>query len=79
MEIKVVGSGCTNCKNVLARTQQAVKDLGVDAQIHYITDMEQIIATGILQTPGLIINGKVKSAGRVPSVKEIAKLIESEL
>ncbi|NCA98004.1 MAG: thioredoxin family protein [Clostridia bacterium] len=79
MEIKVVGSGCTNCKNVLARTQQAVKEMGVEAEILYITDMEQIIATGILQTPGLMINGKVKSAGRVPSVKDIKKLIESEI
>ena len=75
MEIKVVGSGCTNCKTLLQRTQEAVRDLQSDAQILYVTDMEDIIATGVLRTPGLIINGQIKIAGRVPSVKEIKQLI----
>lgn len=75
MEIKVVGSGCANCKTLLQRTQEAVRDLQSDAQILYVTDMEDIIATGVLRTPGLIINGQIKIAGRVPSVKEIKQLI----
>ncbi|MDD2534519.1 MAG: thioredoxin family protein [Eubacteriales bacterium] len=76
MEIKVVGSGCANCKNLLKKTQDAVAELRIDAQIIYVTDMQDIIATGILQTPGLMINGKIKSTGRVPSVKEIIELIK---
>ena len=75
MEIKVVGAGCANCKTLLQRTQEAVRDLQSDAQILYVTDMEDIIATGVLRTPGLIINGQIKIAGRVPSVKEIKQLI----
>ncbi len=79
MEIKVVGAGCRNCKNLLKATQDAVQELGTDAQILYVTDMADIVATGIMRTPGLIINGKTKVTGRVPSVKEIKQLITDEL
>ncbi|MCK9251919.1 MAG: thioredoxin family protein [Clostridiales bacterium] len=78
MEIKVVGPGCKNCKNLLHATEEAVKELGVDAQIIYVTEMADIMATGIMRTPGLLINGKVKVTGRVPSVKEIRQMIEEE-
>lgn len=79
MEIKVVGSGCKNCKNLLKSTKEAVKELNSDAIIVYITEMEDIVATGIMQTPGLIINEKVKMTGRVPPVKEIKKMIAEEM
>jgi small redox-active disulfide protein 2 len=78
MEIKVVGPGCANCKNLLLKTQDAVKELRSDAQIIYVTEMEDIVAAGIMRTPGLIINGKIKVMGRVPSVKEIKQMIEGE-
>jgi small redox-active disulfide protein 2 len=78
MEIKVVGPGCKNCKNLLAATQDAVKELGSDAQIVYVTEMVEIVATGIMRTPGLLINGKIKVMGRVPSIKEIKQLITDE-
>jgi len=50
----------------------------VDAQIIYVTEMADIMATGIMRTPGLLINGKVKVMGRVPAVKEIKQMIEDE-
>lgn len=78
MEIKVVGAGCKSCKNLLKATEEAVKELGSDAEIIYVTDMADIIATGIMRTPGLIVNGKIKSMGRVPSVKDIKQLITEE-
>lgn len=78
MEIKVVGSGCKNCKNLLRATEQAVSELNADATIIYVTDMADIIATGIMRTPGLMINDKIKVMGRVPSVKEIRQMIEDE-
>lgn len=78
MEIKVVGSGCRNCKNLLQATEEAVRELGLDARVVYVTQMEEILATGILRTPGLLVNGKIKVAGRVPSVREIRKMIEDE-
>ena len=79
MEIKVVGPGCKNCKNLLNATQEAVKELGSDAQIIYVTEMTDIMATGIMRTPGLIINGKIKAMGRVPAVKEIRQMISDEV
>ena len=78
MEIKVVGPGCANCKNLLQKTQDAVKELNSDAEIIYVTEMEDIVGAGIMRTPGLIVNGKIKVMGRVPSVKEIKQMIEDE-
>jgi small redox-active disulfide protein 2 len=75
MEIKVVGGGCLNCKKLLEKTQEAVQELGVQADIRYVTDMEEIMKTGILHTPGLIVDGTVKVTGRVPNIKEIKEII----
>ncbi len=79
MEIKVIGSGCTACKKLLGMTQEAVKQLSADAEVIYVTDMAEIMKTGVMSTPGLMVNGKVKSTGRVPSAKEVVKLIQEEL
>lgn len=78
MEIKVVGPGCKNCKKLLAATEDAVKELNSDATITYVTKMEDIVATGIMRTPGLLIDNKIKVMGRVPSVKEIKQIIADE-
>lgn len=79
MEIKVIGSGCTACKKLLGMTQDAVKQLNADAEVIYVTDLADIMKTGVMSTPGLMVNGKVKSTGRVPSAKEVVKLIQEEL
>lgn len=79
MEIKVVGPGCKNCKNLLQATETAVKELGADANIIYVTEMADIVEIGIMRTPGLVINNKIKVMGRVPAVKEIKQLIEDEI
>ncbi len=78
MEIKVVGPGCANCKKLLAITQEAVKELSVQANVIYVTDLQDIMKTGIMRTPGLIINGKVKVMGRVPNINAIKQLILDE-
>jgi small redox-active disulfide protein 2 len=78
MEIKVVGPGCANCKKLLAIVRDAVKESEVQAEVVYVTDMQEIMQTGIMRTPGLIINGKVKSMGRVPGIKEVKQLISDE-
>ncbi|MGE4319873.1 MAG: thioredoxin family protein [Acholeplasmataceae bacterium] len=79
MELKILGGGCANCKKLLNFTEQAVKELAVDADVLYITDMIEITNSGLLRTPGLIIDGKIVSSGRVPSVSEIKKFIEELL
>jgi small redox-active disulfide protein 2 len=78
MEIKVLGGGCASCKKLHELTQDAVKELNIEANILYITDMAQIMQAGIMSTPALIINGKAKAMGRVPKLKEIKKMIEEE-
>ncbi len=75
MEIKVLGSGCANCKRLYQLVGIALKDLEVDASTHYITDMMEIVDSGLLKTPGLIINQKIVSYGRVPSLEEVKEMI----
>ena len=75
MQILVLGPGCTRCKTLAQYTEQAVKELGVTAEITKVTDLKQIMALGVMMTPALAVDGKVKLAGRVPTVEEIKKLL----
>lgn len=79
MEIKILGSGCASCKKLLAITEMAVKELNVDVDIIYVTDIDEIIASGIMSTPGLMVNGTLKSVGRVLSKKEVMKIISDAI
>jgi small redox-active disulfide protein 2 len=72
INIKVLGSGCANCKKLEATTRKVVADLAIEAEIEKVTDYAEIMKFPILSTPGLVINGKVVSAGRIPSEKEIS-------
>lgn len=78
MEIKVLGSGCANCKKLLGFAQEAVREMGIDTEVIYVTDMMDIVAAGLMRTPGLIINGKIKASGRIPPVREIKEMIATE-
>ena len=79
MEIKVLGPGCANCHKMEEMTRTAVKELGIDAQVMKITDIGDIARHGILSTPGLIINGKIKHSGKpLPSIEKIKELIIGE-
>lgn len=71
INIKVLGSGCANCKRVEANARKAVEALGVEAEIEKVTDMTEIMKWPILSTPGLVINGEVVSSGRIPGEAEI--------
>ena len=70
--IEVLGPGCTNCLNLERNAREAVVMAGVEAEVVHVTDRAEIVAHGILSTPGLVIDGKVVSAGRIPSVGDIA-------
>jgi len=76
MIIKVLGSGCKNCKKLLENVTISVKELNVKAEIEYITDMMEIASYGLLRTPGLIINEKIVSYGKVPNVEEVKVMIK---
>lgn len=60
---------------MLQLTEQAVKDLGVTAEINKVTDLKQIMALGVMMTPALAVNGTIKLAGRVPTLEEVKKLL----
>ena len=71
MEIKVLGPGCANCKRLYAEAEKAVRLLGMKATITKVEKFEEIRAYKIMMTPGLVINGQVKAAGRIPDAAEI--------
>ena len=75
MDIKVLGPGCNNCVRLEANTREALADLGLTASIEKVTDLGSIVGYGIMTTPGLVVDGQVVSAGRVPSVDDIKRLI----
>lgn len=76
MEIKILGSGCSSCNDLLKRTEKAVEELGIEANFEKVTDMMQIMSFGVMKTPALVVNGKVKASGRVPSVEDIKDLLK---
>jgi len=71
VNIKVLGSGCANCKRLEATARKVVETLAVEAEIEKVTDYGEIMKWPILSTPGLVINDKLVSTGRIPSEKEI--------
>lgn len=75
MEIKVLGPGCANCKRLYAEAEKAVAQSGQPATITKVEAMEDIVAHGILRTPGLVIDGIVVASGRIPSAAEIVTMI----
>ena len=79
MEIKILGSGCANCKRLYAEVEKAVAETGQPATITKVERMEDIAASGILRTPGLVIDGEIVSSGRVPGAAEIAAMMTTAL
>lgn len=76
MEIVVLGSGCMNCKKLLEIVKQADQELGLQANIIYQTDMIEIAKTGIMRTPGIMIDGVIVSSGKVPSLDQVKMLLK---
>lgn len=77
LTIKVLGPGCANCRKLEEVSRKALEMLGVEAQIVKVTDMQEIIAHDVMQTPGLVINGKLVSSGRIPTPGTIADWIKA--
>jgi len=78
MEIKILGSGCTNCKKLEANAKEAVKQLGVEANVLKVEDIKDIMKYGVMRTPAIVINEKVKMYGKVSTVEEIKSYIKDE-
>ncbi len=71
LNIKILGSGCANCKRLEAMTREVVASFGLQAEITKVTDHNDIMQYPILTTPGLVVNEQLVSAGRIPSKTEI--------
>ena len=72
MKIQVLGTGCAKCKKLYAEAEKAVSASGLPAQLEKVEKIDEIMAYGVMMTPALVVDGEVKSSGRIPTVSEIA-------
>jgi small redox-active disulfide protein 2 len=77
MEIKVLGTGCPNCKKTKAVVAEALQELHLDAQVLEVQDIPSIMAYGVMSTPAIVIDEKVVSAGKVPAKSQVIAMIRS--
>jgi len=79
LTIKVLGPGCANCKTVESVARKAVADLAIEAEVIKVTEYPEIMKYNIMSTPGLVINEKLVSAGRIPSAAEVTTWLTTAL
>lgn len=75
MKIEILGTGCAKCEKLEELVKIAVREAGINADINHIKDIKKIMAYGVLTTPALVINGQVKTSGKIPALEEVKKLI----
>lgn len=78
MNIKVLASCCSD-SGLIAKTHEVIQEMGIEATVEKVKDMETIMAYGVMKAPAIVVNEKVKSMGRVPSKEEIKKYIQDEM
>jgi small redox-active disulfide protein 2 len=76
MKIEILGSGCPKCKQLEANARKAVEESGKKAEIVKVTDINEIINRGVMATPAISIDGKIRASGRIPDVGEIKKWLK---
>lgn len=74
-KIQILGGGCPKCKKLAENAEAAAKNLGIEYEIEKVTDIHQIVAYGVMITPGLVVDGEVKSSGKVLSAGEIREFL----
>jgi len=79
MEIKILGTGCANCKTLEKAVNNVIGEMKIDAIVVKEEDIQKIMSYGIMKTPGLVINEKVVLSGRVPNLKELKEIIEKSI
>ena len=75
LKIQVLGPGCAKCKVLFEHADQAAKQLGLEYEIEKVTDIDAILAYGVMTTPALVVDGKLKVSGRVPSVEHLRAVL----
>jgi small redox-active disulfide protein 2 len=73
--IQILGTGCPKCKTLMANAESAVKALGIEATVEKVEKIAEIMKFNVMMTPALVVDGQVKSAGKVPSAEDIKKLL----
>ncbi len=74
-KLQILGPGCPKCEELAKRTEAAAKALGVDYELEKVKDLNQMMAMGVFLTPALVVDGQVKSVGKVPSEEELKQMI----
>ena len=75
MKIQILGTGCAKCNALTQATENAAQTLGLEYELEKVTDLNRIMSFGVMMTPALVVDGKVKVSGKVPSVDDIKKLL----
>jgi len=75
MKIQILGTGCAKCKKMAEVAEKAAKDLGIDYELEKVTEIVDIMQFGVMSTPGLVIDGKVVVAGKVPTEDRMKELL----
>lgn len=73
--IEILGSGCAKCKQLHANAEAAVKELGIEAQITKVTDLREIMKRGVMSTPGLVVDGKLLSTGKLLTTAQLRDML----
>ncbi|AEJ61442.1 redox-active disulfide protein 2 [Spirochaeta thermophila DSM 6578] len=77
MKIQILGMGCPKCQLLTERAEQAARELGLSYELVKVTDPQEIMSFGVMMTPALAVNGKVKVVGKVPGVEELKKTLQT--
>jgi small redox-active disulfide protein 2 len=75
MDVKILGTGCVNCKNLETLTRNALDELGLEVEIDKVTDPGEIVSWGVMSTPALVIDDEVVVSGRIPSPEQVKELL----
>lgn len=76
MKIQILGTGCPKCRKLSEETERAARELGLDYELEKVTDINAIMSFGVMMTPALVVDGKVRVSGRVPSVEDLKALLK---
>ncbi len=79
IKIKVLGPGCRNCVMLEQRTREALEGLGVEVEVEKVTDMATIVGYSLMSTPGLVVGDEVVVSGKVPTTRQLTKLLASRV
>ena len=74
--VQILGTGCAKCEKLKKNVEQAIQELGVDAQVEKVTDITKITSFGVMMTPALAVDGQVKVVGKVSTTEEIKALLQ---